>query len=187
MKWGLNVSLKYLTPSTVFRDSRSRSPLYISASPTKWFLSAGPRLEARCRDSSELHVRTSKIVVVAVQHEVVDMIRKRDVDCLGDAEALQALKDFVLKMGASGSDLGNLQWFRGASAEAVNPFEEPEVPRIVSPVGHVVCVAKRNGVRRLHHASLCGTSKSSSTTMICRSQRSTTKFVANAGRMGWPR
>ena len=38
-------------------------------------------------DSSELHVRTSKIVVMALQHEVADIIRKRD--CFGDAEALK--------------------------------------------------------------------------------------------------
>ena len=43
-------------------------------------------------DSSEHYVRTSKIVVMAFQHEVADIIRKRDVDCLGDAEALQALE-----------------------------------------------------------------------------------------------
>ena len=114
-------------------------------------------------DSSELYVRTSKTVVMAFHQEVADIIRKRCVDCLGDAEALQALKDYVLKKGVSGSDLGHLQWFKGASVAAVNSFEEPEVPPIVSPVDYVVCVAKRNGVRRLHHTSLCGTFKSSST------------------------
>ena len=43
MKWGLKVFLKYLTPSVTLRDSRSSSPLYISASPTSRFFSAGPR------------------------------------------------------------------------------------------------------------------------------------------------
>ena len=38
MKWGLKVSLKYLTPSSALRDSRLRSPLRISASPTGLFL-----------------------------------------------------------------------------------------------------------------------------------------------------
>ena len=94
---------------------------------------------------------------MAFQSEVPDIVRKRDVDCLEDAEALRDLKDFVLKKGASDSDLGNLQWFKGASAEAVNPFEEPEVPPIVSPDGYVTCVAKWNGVG---HTSLCGTFKS---------------------------
>ena len=108
-------------------------------------------------DSSELYVRTSKTVVMAFQQEVADIIRMRDVDCLGDAEALQALKDYVLKKGVIGSDLGHLKWFKGASTAAENPFEEPEVPPIVSPVGYVVCVPKRNGVRRLHHTSLCAT------------------------------
>ena len=44
MKWGLNVSLKYLTPSCALRDSRLRSSLCISASPTSLFFTAGPRL-----------------------------------------------------------------------------------------------------------------------------------------------
>ena len=43
MKWGLNVSLKYLTPPVALRDSRSSGPLYLSASPTSRFFSAGPR------------------------------------------------------------------------------------------------------------------------------------------------
>ena len=43
MKWCLKVSLKYLTPSSALRGSWLRSPLYISASPTSLFLSAGPR------------------------------------------------------------------------------------------------------------------------------------------------
>ena len=42
MKGSLNVSLKYLTPSVALRDSRSSSPLYISASPTSRLFSAGP-------------------------------------------------------------------------------------------------------------------------------------------------
>ena len=46
MKWGLNVSLKCLASSAVLRGSRSRSPLYISASPTSLFFSAGPRFSA---------------------------------------------------------------------------------------------------------------------------------------------
>ena len=54
-------------------------------------------------DSCELYVRTSKTVGMAFQQEVADIIRKRDVDCLGDAEAHQALKDFVLKKGVIGS------------------------------------------------------------------------------------
>ena len=37
------VFLKYLTPSVALRDSRLRSPLCISASPTSRFFSAGPR------------------------------------------------------------------------------------------------------------------------------------------------
>ena len=43
MKWGLNVFLKYLTPSVALRNSRLTCPLYISASPTSRFFSAGPR------------------------------------------------------------------------------------------------------------------------------------------------
>ena len=70
MKWGLNVSLKYLTPSAVFRCSRSRSPLYISASPTRLFFSAGPWFSASSTARSnpavdqllELKTRTSKEV-----------------------------------------------------------------------------------------------------------------------------
>ena len=108
---------------------------------------------------------TSKIVVMAFQHEVVNIIRKRDVDSLGDAEALQALKDFVLQKGISGSGLGNLQWFKGASDEAVNPFEEPEVPPIVSPVGYVIGVP--SGMGSDGYTSLCGTFKSSSTCKSC--------------------
>ena len=46
MKWCLNVSLKYLTPSSALRDSRLRSPLCISPSPTSLFFSAGPRFPA---------------------------------------------------------------------------------------------------------------------------------------------
>ena len=46
MKWGLNVSLKYLTPSSALRDSRLRSPCCVSASPTSLFFSAGPRFPA---------------------------------------------------------------------------------------------------------------------------------------------
>ena len=42
IKWNLNVFLKYLTPSVALRDSRSSSPLYISASPTSRLFSAGP-------------------------------------------------------------------------------------------------------------------------------------------------
>ena len=43
MKWGLNVFLKYLTPSVALRDSRLSSPLHISASPTSRFFSAARR------------------------------------------------------------------------------------------------------------------------------------------------
>ena len=43
MKWGLNVFLKYLTPSVALRDSRLSSPLYISASSRSRFFSASPR------------------------------------------------------------------------------------------------------------------------------------------------
>ena len=46
MKWGLNVSMKYLTPSSALRDSRLRSPLCICASPTCLFFSAGLRFPA---------------------------------------------------------------------------------------------------------------------------------------------
>ena len=35
---------KHLTPSVALKDSRLRSPLCISASPTSRFFSAGPRL-----------------------------------------------------------------------------------------------------------------------------------------------
>ena len=56
---------------------------------------------------------------MAFQQEVADIIPKRDVDCLGGADALQDLKDYVLKEGVSGSDLGHLQWFKGASVAAV--------------------------------------------------------------------
>ena len=38
MKWGLNVSLKYLTPSAVFRCSQSRSPFGFSVLDTLFFL-----------------------------------------------------------------------------------------------------------------------------------------------------
>ena len=58
-------------------------------------------------DSSKLHVWTSKIIVMAFLQQVADITRNRDMDCLGDAEALQASKDFVLKMGVSGSDVRN--------------------------------------------------------------------------------
>ena len=58
-----------------------------------------------------------------------------------------------------GSDLGNVPRFNGVSAEAVNTFEELVVPPTVSPVGYVICVAKRKGVRRLHLTSLCWTFK----------------------------
>ena len=104
------------------------------------------------------------------------------------------MKDFVLKKGASGSDLGNLQWFRGASAEAVNPFEEPEVPPIVLPVGYVISVASgmvSDGCIKLLFAGLSSPSPParvmSASTMICRPQRIPTKFVAHAVRMGRPR
>ena len=46
MKWSLNVSLKYLTPLAALKGSPSRSPLYISASPTSRFFSVGPRFSA---------------------------------------------------------------------------------------------------------------------------------------------
>ena len=46
MKWDLNLSLKYLTPSAVFRCSQSTSPLNTSASPTSLFFSFGPRFSA---------------------------------------------------------------------------------------------------------------------------------------------
>ena len=42
MKWGLKIFLKYIHPSVALRDSRLRSPSYISASPTSRFFSAGP-------------------------------------------------------------------------------------------------------------------------------------------------
>ena len=45
---GLNVFLKYLTPSVALKDSRLRGPLHISASPTSLFFSAGPRFSASC-------------------------------------------------------------------------------------------------------------------------------------------
>ena len=48
---GLNVSLKYLTPSSTVRDSRSRSPLYVSASPTSLFFSAGPCVSSTVRSN----------------------------------------------------------------------------------------------------------------------------------------
>ena len=43
MKWCLKIILKCFYPSVALRDSRLWSPLYISASPTSRFFSAGPR------------------------------------------------------------------------------------------------------------------------------------------------
>ena len=40
------VRKEYLSPSAALRGSRSKSPLYISASPTSLFFSAGPRFSA---------------------------------------------------------------------------------------------------------------------------------------------
>ena len=44
MKWGLNVSQKYLTPSSALTDSRLRSPVHIVAAPKSLFFNASPRL-----------------------------------------------------------------------------------------------------------------------------------------------
>ena len=66
MKWGLNVPLKYLTPSSALRDSRLRSPLCISASSTSLFFSAGPRFPA----SSTVRSRQSSISSTYLNQEV---------------------------------------------------------------------------------------------------------------------
>ena len=57
MKWGLNLSLKYLTPSAAFRGCGSRSFLCISASPTSLFFSVAPGFSA----SSTLRSNQSSI------------------------------------------------------------------------------------------------------------------------------
>ena len=71
MKWGLNVSLKYLTPSAALRDSWLRSPLYSSASPTSLFFSAGPRFSV----SSTVRSNQSSIKCSYLQ-QVVDPSRR---------------------------------------------------------------------------------------------------------------
>ena len=95
---------------------------------------------------------------------------------------LQALKDFVLKKGVSGSDLPRIPsknqrshrscyrlallfvWLSGMGSDGyiILRFSGLSSP---APLARVMSV----------------------TTMICRPQRITTKFVANAGRMGRPR
>ena len=66
MKWSLKVSLKYSTPPSDLRVSRSRTPLYTAASQISLILSAGPRFPA----SSTVRSNQSSMSSSNLNHEV---------------------------------------------------------------------------------------------------------------------
>ena len=66
MKWGLKVSLKYSTPPSDLRVSRSRTLLYTAASQISLILSAGPRFPA----SSTVRSNQSSMSSSYLYHEV---------------------------------------------------------------------------------------------------------------------
>ena len=82
MMWGLEVSLKYLTPSAALRDSRSRSPWYISTSPVSLFFSVSPRFSASSTvKSNQSSIKTPRTWIRSLIHQKWRNLRRDPISC----------------------------------------------------------------------------------------------------------